>query len=112
MKRAISFAAIITTLSLTGCADLQKQASGYMPGSQPAQPAVASYEGGQQVQFIPGNAKNTNTNTNTSYQANNTNASGQQESSFMGDMVKSATDTMKSEASSTVRSTVRGLFSR
>ncbi|MBJ2280180.1 hypothetical protein JFT58_18035 [Pseudomonas sp. MF6767] len=108
MKRAISFAATLTILSLTGCADLQQQASGYMPGSQPAQPTVASYEGGQQVQFIPGNAKT----TNTSYQAANTNASGQQESSFMGDMVKSATDTMKSEASSTVRSTVRGLFSR
>lgn len=108
MKRAISFAAIITTLSLTGCADLQQQASAYMPGSQQAQPAVASYEGGQQVQFIPGNARS----TATSYQANNTNASGQQDSSFMGDMVKSATDTMKSEASSTVRSSVRGLFSR
>lgn len=108
MKRAISFAASLTILSLTGCADLQQQASSYMPGSQPTQPTVASYEGGQQVQFIPGNAKA----TNTSYQANNTNSSGQQESSFMGDMVKSATDTMKSEASSTVRSTVRGLFSR
>jgi len=108
MKRAISFAAIITTLSLTGCADLQQQASSYLPGSQPAQPTTAGYEGGQQVQFIPGNAKT----TSTSYQANNTNASGQQDSSFMGDMVKSATDTMKSEASSTVRSTVRGLFSR
>ncbi|KTC62430.1 hypothetical protein ALP96_03871 [Pseudomonas savastanoi pv. glycinea] len=110
MKRAISFAAIITTMSLTGCAGLQQQASSYMPGSQPAQPAVASYEGGQQVQFIPGNAKA----TNTSYQAttNNGTGNGQQESSFMGDMMKSATDTVKSEASSTVRSTVRGLFSR
>ncbi|WP_044423330.1 hypothetical protein [Pseudomonas syringae group genomosp. 3] len=95
MKRAISFAAIITTLSLTGCADLQHQASAYMPGSQPAQPAVPSYEAGQQVQFISGNAKP----PATSYQANKTNASGQQDSSFMGDMVKSATDTMKSEAS-------------
>ncbi|KPY65376.1 hypothetical protein ALQ88_02575 [Pseudomonas savastanoi] len=108
MKRAISFAAIITTLSLTGCADLQQQASSYMPGSQPAQPAVASYEGGQQVQFIPGNAKT----TNTSYQANNAGSTNTQETSLMGDMVKSATDTMRSEASSTVRSTVRGLFSR
>lgn len=108
MKRAISFAAVATILSLTGCADLQKQASSYMPGSQPAQPTTASYEGGQQVQFIPGNAKS----TTTSYQANSTNASGQQETSFMGDMMKSATDSVKSEATSTVRSTVRGLFSR
>ena len=110
MKRSLSIAAIVVVASLSGCADLQKQASGYLPSSQPAQPAVSSYEGGQQVQFIPGNAK-----TSTSYQANNTtttNGTGQQESSFMGDMMKSATDTMKSEASSTVRSTVRGLFSR
>ncbi|ARA80353.1 MULTISPECIES: hypothetical protein [Pseudomonas syringae group] len=108
MKRAFSFAAIVTTLSLTGCADLQQQASSYMPGSQPAQPTTAGYEGGQQVQFIPGNAKT----STTSYQANNTNASGQQDSSFMGDMMKTATDSVKSEAGSSVRSVVRGLFSR
>ncbi|WP_154232469.1 hypothetical protein [Pseudomonas syringae] len=108
MKRSLSLAAIVVVTTLSGCADLQKQASGYLPSSQPAQPAVSSYEGGQQVQFIPGNAK-----TSTSYQANNAgNGTGQQETSFMGDMMKSATDTMKSEASSTVRSTVRGLFSR
>ena len=108
MKRAISFAATLTILSLTGCADLQQQASGYMPSSQPAQANQVAYEGGQPVQFIPGNAKT----STTSYQANNSGSTNTQESSFMGDMVKSATDTMKSEASSTVRSTVRGLFSR
>ncbi|RMO65451.1 hypothetical protein ALQ37_200228 [Pseudomonas syringae pv. aptata] len=109
MKRAVSFAVVATILTLTGCADLQKQAGAYMPGSQPAQPTTASYEGGQQVQFIPGNAKA----TNTSYQANNTStANGQQDSSFIGDMMKTATDSVKSEAGSTVRSTVRGLFSR
>ncbi|MEQ4189693.1 hypothetical protein ABNM11_13505 [Pseudomonas syringae] len=109
MKRSLSLAAIVVVASLSGCADLQKQASAYMPGSQPSQPQVASYEGGQQVQFIPGNAK-----ASTSYQAttNTGTGNGQQESSFMGDMMKSATDTVKSEASSTVRSTVRGLFSR
>lgn len=92
-------------LALTGCADLAQQANGYLPGAQNT-PQVAQYEGGQQVQYIKGNAQP----ANTSYQANNT--SNQQESSFMGDMVKSATDTLKSEASSTVRSTVRGMFSR
>ncbi|WP_147473272.1 hypothetical protein [Pseudomonas coronafaciens] len=109
MKRSLSFAAIVVVASLSGCADLQQQASGYLPSSQPSQPQVASYEGGQQVQFIPGNAK-----ASTSYQAttNTGTGTGQQESSFMGDMMKSATDTVKSEASSTVRSTVRGLFSR
>ncbi|WP_147463122.1 hypothetical protein [Pseudomonas savastanoi] len=109
MKRSLSLAAIVVVASLSGCADLQKQASGYLPSSQPSQPQVASYEGGQQVQFIPGNAK-----ASTSYQAttNTGTGTGQQESSFMGDMMKSATDTVKSEASSTVRSTVRGLFSR
>ncbi|MEN4750766.1 hypothetical protein ABEH28_13465 [Pseudomonas sp. Ps21-P2] len=109
MKRSLSLAVIVAVASLSGCADLQKQASGYMPGSQPTQPTTASYEGGQQVQFIPGNAKA----TNTSYQANNTGtANGQQDSSFIGDMMKTATDSVKSEAGSTVRSTVRGLFSR
>lgn len=91
-------------LALTGCADLAQQANGYLPGAQNT-PQVAQYEGGQPVQYIQGTAKPA-----TSYQANNT--SNQQESSFMGDMVKSATDTLKSEASSTVRSTVRGMFSR
>lgn len=108
MKRAVSFAVVATILTLTGCADLQKQAGAYMPSSQPAQPTTGSYEGGQQVQFIPGNAKA----TNTSYQANNSTANGQQDSSFLGDMMKTATDSVKSEAGSTVRSTVRGLFSR
>lgn len=108
MKRLLSLAAIVVVASLSGCADLQKQASGYMPGSQPAQPAVTSYEGGQQVQFIPGNAK-----ASSSYQANNTSTTnGQQDSSFVGDMMKTATDSVKSEAGSSVRSAVRGLFSR
>ncbi|MFI3044516.1 hypothetical protein [Pseudomonas coronafaciens] len=109
MKRSLSLAAVVVVATLSGCADLQKQASGYMPGSQPAQVNQVGYEGGQQVQFIPGNAKA----TNTSYQANNTStANGQQDSSFIGDMMKTATDSVKSEAGSTVRSTVRGLFSR
>lgn len=76
-----------------------------MPGTQQQGTQVAQYEGGQPVQYIQGTAKPA-----TSYQANNTTQQG--ESSFMGDMVKSATDSLKSEASSTVRSTVRGMFSR
>ncbi|KTB91559.1 hypothetical protein AO073_01415 [Pseudomonas syringae ICMP 11293] len=107
MKRSLSLFAVVSILSLTGCADLQQQASAYMPGSQPAQATTAGYEGGQQVQFIPGNAKA----TNTSYQANNAGGT-QQDSGFMGDMMKTATDSVKSEAGSSVRSAVRGLFSR
>ncbi|MQT34232.1 hypothetical protein [Pseudomonas helleri] len=106
MKRAISFAAITLTLSLSGCADMQKQASAYMPGatSQPAASTVAM-EGGQKVQYIPGTGQNsvaTNSGTNQN----------EEESSFLGDMVKSATDSVKSEATSGVRSAVRGMFSR
>lgn len=106
MKRAISFAAITLTLSLSGCADMQKQASAYMPGatSQPAASTVAM-EGGQKVQYIPGTGQNsvaTNAGTNQN----------EEESSFLGDMVKSATDSVKSEATSGVRSAVRGMFSR
>lgn len=106
MKRAISFAAITLSLSLSGCADLQNQASGYLPGatSQPAASTVAM-EGGQKVQYIPGTGQNsvaTNSGTNQN----------EEESSFLGDMVKSATDSVKSEATSGVRSAVRGMFSR
>ena len=106
MKRAISFAAITLILSLSGCADMQKQASAYMPGatSQPAASSVAM-EGGQKVQYIPGTGQNsvaTNSGTNQNTE----------ESSFLGDIVKSATDSVKSEATSGVRSAVRGMFSR
>ena len=106
MKRAISFVAITLTLSLSGCADMQKQASAYMPGatSQPAASTVAM-EGGQKVQYIPGTGQNSvATNSGTSQ--------SEEESSFLGDMVKSATDSVKSEATSGVRSAVRGMFSR
>ena len=94
------------SLALTGCADLQSQASGYLPGASSQTQAVVM-EGGQQVQYIPGTGRT----ANTSYQANTSNGQSG-ESSFVGDMMKSATDTLKSEASSTVRSTVRGMFSR
>ena len=106
MKRAISFVAITLSLSLSGCADLQNQASSYMPGatSQPASTVVM--EGGQKVQYIPGTGQNTMASTN-----NGTNQNAE-ESSFLGDMVKSATDSVKSEATSGVRSAVRGMFSR
>ena len=105
MKRAISFVAITLSLSLSGCADLQNQASGYLPGAT-AQPAsTVAMEGGQKVQYIPGTGQNsvaTNSGTNQNTE----------ESSFLGDMVKSATDSVKSEATSGVRSAVRGMFSR
>ena len=107
MKRAISFAAITLSLSLSGCADMQKQASAYMPGAstQPAASTVAM-EGGQKVQYIPGTGQNSVASTN-----NGANQSTE-ESSFLGDIVKSATDSVKSEATSGVRSAVRGMFSR
>lgn len=106
MKRAISFAAITLSLSLSGCADLQNQASGYLPGAT-AQPAsTVAMEGGQKVQYIPGTGQNRVATTNSGTNQNT------EESSFLGDMVKSATDSVKSEATSSVRSAVRGMFSR
>lgn len=107
MKRAISFVAITLSLSLSGCADMQKQASAYMPGAstQPAASTVAM-EGGQKVQYIPGTGQNSVATTNSGTNQNT------EESSFLGDMVKSATDSVKSEATSSVRSAVRGMFSR
>ena len=107
MKRSLSLAAITVILSLTGCADMQKQASAYIPGatSQPAASTVAM-EGGQKVQYIPGTGQNSVATTNSGTNQNT------EESSFLGDMVKSATDSVKSEATSSVRSAVRGMFSR
>ena len=107
MKRSLSLAAITVILSLTGCADMQKQASAYIPGatSQPAASTVAM-EGGQKVQYIPGTGQNSVATTNSGTNQNT------EESSFLGDMVKSATDSVKSEATSGVRSAVRGMFSR
>ena len=107
MKRSLSLAAITVILSLTGCADMQKQASAYIPGatSQPAASTVAM-EGGQKVQYIPGTGQNSVATTNSGTSQNS------EESSFLGDMVKSATDSVKSEATSGVRSAVRGMFSR
>lgn len=107
MKRSLSLAAITVILSLTGCADMQKQASAYIPGatSQPAASTVAM-EGGQKVQYIPGTGQNSVATTNSGTNQNT------EESSFLGDIVKSATDSVKSEATSGVRSAVRGMFSR
>jgi hypothetical protein len=110
MKRVIfALSSISLSLALTGCADLQNQAGSYLPGASSQQPQAVAMEGGQQVQYIPGTG--TGRTANTSYQANTSNGQSG-ESSFVGDMMKSATDTLKSEASSTVRSTVRGMFSR
>lgn len=85
---------------------MQKQASAYMPGAstQPAASTVAM-EGGQKVQYIPGTGQNS-VATNSGANQNT------EESSFLGDMVKSATESVKSEATSGVRSAVRGMFSR
>lgn len=104
MKRATCLAAMAMTLALTGCAELQ-QASGLVPASQPqAQPQAMANQGTQQVQPA-------NTAVTTQAPANNqVAAASAEESSFVGDMVKAAGDTVKSEASSTVRSTIRGIF--
>jgi hypothetical protein len=112
MKRAILMVcAAGLAVSMFGCADLQKQASGYLPaggGSAQNQPQAVAVEGGQPVQFIPGTGTGRTSTQATNYQANAT----KEEPSFMGDLMKTATDSVKSEAGSTVRSTVRGLFSR
>lgn len=113
MKRVISMVCVAgLAVAMVGCADLQKQASGYLPagaGSAQNQPQAVAVEGGQPVQYIPGTGTGkATTRANSSYQANATT----EEPSFMGDLMKTATDSVKSEAGSTVRSTVRSLFSR
>ena len=107
----LSFLMVATAslaVGLVGCADLQHQASGYLPGAtqQPTQAQAVAYEGGQQVQYIPGTGQSGSA-SNRSNAASNT-----QEDSLVGDMMKSATDSFKSEATSGIRSAVRGMFSR
>lgn len=106
MKQLLIALPASALMILTGCAEVQHATQGFYP-SQPQGTQQASYEGGQSVQYIPPSQ-----NSQTNQQRYETQNQVQQDSSFIGDLIKSATDSVKSEASGTIRSGVRGMFNR
>lgn len=89
-------------VTLGGCAELQQQAGAFLPQQNQPQQAVAT-EGGQQVQTLGTAQSNQGTTQNTV---------AQEGSSMVSDMTKEATSTLKNEVSSSIRSAIRGAFSR
>lgn len=75
-------------VGMTGCAELQQQAGSLLP---------------QQNQSNAGSVPST---TGTAQQT-----VADEGSSFLGEMVKEASSTAKSQVSSSIRSTIRGAFS-
>ncbi|MBW9242143.1 hypothetical protein [Pseudomonas paracarnis] len=74
-------------VGMTGCAELQQQAGSLLPQQNQSNASVTSTTGtAQQTVADEG-------------------------SSFLGDMVKEASNTAKSQVSSSIRSTIRGAFS-
>ncbi|WP_339414746.1 hypothetical protein [Pseudomonas sp. RL_105y_Pfl1_103] len=102
MKQAVMTVAVLgfSMLGLTGCAELQKQAGAFLPQQSQQQTAV---EGGQPVQTL---------GTSQSNPGAPRNAVAQEDSSIMSDMTKEATSTLKNEVGSSIRSAIRGVFSR
>lgn len=86
---------------VTGCAEMQQQAGSLL--GQPAQPQQVAMEGGQPVQTLGGGQ---------SSQGTVQNAVAQEGSSMASDMTKEAASTLKNEVSSSIRSAIRGAFSR
>ena len=86
---------------INGCAEMQQQAGSLM--AQPAQPQQIAMEGGQPVQTLGGSQ---------SSQGTVQNAVAQEGSSMASDMTKEAASTLKNEVSSSIRSAIRGAFSR
>lgn len=87
--------------SMTGCADMQQQAGSFL--GQSNQAPQAAVEGGQPVQTLGGGQSNQGTVQN---------AVAQEGSSMASDMAKEAASTMKDEVSSSIKSAIRGVFSR
>lgn len=80
---------------ISGCAEMQQQAGSLL--GQPAQPQQVAMEGGQAVQTLGGVQSS---------------AVAQEGSSMASDMTKEAASTLKNEVSSSIRSAIRGAFSR
>lgn len=101
MKQAVMALALgYGVAGMTGCAELQQQAGSFLPQQEQQQTGT---EGGQPVQTL-GVAQNN--------QASSQNAVAQEGSSVVSDVTKEATSTLKNEVSSSIRSAIRGAFSR
>ncbi|MQU54005.1 hypothetical protein [Pseudomonas sp. FSL R10-1339] len=86
-QRVMSVLLGLGVVGLTGCAELQQQAGSLLP---------------QQNQSNAGSVTST---TGTAQQTD-----ADEGSSFLEDMVKEASNTAKSQVSSSIRSTIRGAF--
>lgn len=102
MKQAVMALVAGLGLALGGCADMQRQASGFMPSPHASSQQVA-YEGGQPVQSLgAGQAVPSRTGAQRD--------SSDEGSSFVTDLAKDAASSLKNEVSSSVRSAIRGAF--
>lgn len=102
MKQVVMAVSVgLGLLALTGCAELQQQGGGFL--SQQNQPQQVAMEGGQPVQTL-GSSRSQGSSVRGS--------TDQGESSFVSDMAKEATGTLKNEVSSSIRSAIRGALGR
>lgn len=85
-------------VGITGCAELQQQVGTFLPQQQ-----QSGTEGGQAVQTLGAGRSN---------QGSAQNAVAQEGSSVVSDVTKEAAGTLKNEVSSSIRSAIRGAFSR
>lgn len=100
MKQAVMAVALgIGVSGMVGCAELQQQAGAFLPQQQQA----LSTEGGQTVKTLGVPQSNQGPAQNTV---------AQEGSSVVSDMTKEASSTLQNEVSSSIRSAIRGAFSR
>ncbi|WP_065946907.1 hypothetical protein [Pseudomonas sp. 1 R 17] len=100
MKQAVMAVVLgFGVAGMTGCAELQQQAGAFLPQQQQA----VGTEGGQTVKTLGAPQSNQGSAQNTV---------AQEGSSVVSDMTKEASSTLKNEVSSSIRSAIRGAFSR
>ncbi|WP_141537445.1 hypothetical protein [Pseudomonas lurida] len=103
MKQTVKAVLIgLGVVAVAGCAELQQQAGAFLP--QQNQPQQNSLEGGQQVKTIGGTGGAASSGSIQQGVAD-------EGSSLVGDLVKEAGSTAKSQISGSIRSAIRGAFS-
>lgn len=100
MKQVVMAVALgVGIVGVTGCAELQQQAGVLFPQQQQS----VQTEGGQPVQALGASQSNQGSVQKTVVQEG---------SSVVSDVTKEAAGTLKNEVSSSIRSAIRGAFSR
>ncbi|MFL1500580.1 hypothetical protein ACI77N_05120 [Pseudomonas sp. S191] len=101
MKQVVTVLVVgASVVLMAGCAEIQRQAGAFLPQQDRQQIGT---EGGQPVQTL---------GTGHSNQGSAQNAVAQEGSSVVSDVTKEAAGTLKNEVSSSIRSAIRGAFSR